>query len=93
MITLKGKSYRPRERGLDVTPAAQPSSPRDSASTAEIGQPITRATRAQAATAAPTASNFVATASTDHNQPWCTWPDQVDRRRGVRQSHGLRDRA
>jgi DNA replication protein DnaC len=30
MITLKGKSYRLRERGLDVTPAAQPPSLRDS---------------------------------------------------------------
>jgi DNA replication protein DnaC len=31
MITLKGKSYRLRERGLDVTPAAQAPSLRDSA--------------------------------------------------------------
>jgi hypothetical protein len=31
MITLKGKSYRLRERGLDVTPAAQATSLRDSA--------------------------------------------------------------
>jgi hypothetical protein len=34
MITLKGKSYRLRERGLDVTPAAQAPSLRDSASAA-----------------------------------------------------------
>jgi len=31
MITLKGKSYRLRERGLDVAPAAQAPSLRDSA--------------------------------------------------------------
>jgi len=31
MITLKGKSYRLRERGLDVVPAAQAPSLRDSA--------------------------------------------------------------
>ena len=31
MITLKGKSYRLRERGFDVAPAAQPPSLRDSA--------------------------------------------------------------
>jgi hypothetical protein len=31
MITLKGKSYRLRERDLDVTPAAQAPSLRDSA--------------------------------------------------------------
>jgi hypothetical protein len=31
MISLKGKSYRLRERGLDVTPAAQAPSLRDSA--------------------------------------------------------------
>jgi DNA replication protein DnaC len=31
MITLKGKSYRLRERGLNVTPAAQAPSLRDSA--------------------------------------------------------------
>jgi len=31
MITLKGKSYRLRERGLDVVPAAQTPSLRDSA--------------------------------------------------------------
>jgi DNA replication protein DnaC len=31
MITLKGKSYRLRERGLDVTPAAQAPPLRDSA--------------------------------------------------------------
>ena len=31
MITLKGKSYRLRERGLDVTPATQAPSLRDSA--------------------------------------------------------------
>jgi hypothetical protein len=31
MIILKGKSYRLRERGLDVTPAAQTPSLRDSA--------------------------------------------------------------
>jgi DNA replication protein DnaC len=31
MITLKGKSYRLRERGLDVAPAAQAPSRRDSA--------------------------------------------------------------
>ena len=31
MITLKGKSYRLRERGLDVTPTAQAPSHRDSA--------------------------------------------------------------
>jgi hypothetical protein len=30
MITLKGKSYRLRERGFDVTPAAQTPSLRDS---------------------------------------------------------------
>ena len=30
MITLKGKSYRLRERGLDVAPAAQAPSLRDS---------------------------------------------------------------
>jgi hypothetical protein len=31
MITLKGKSYRLRERGLGVAPAAQTPSLRDSA--------------------------------------------------------------
>jgi DNA replication protein DnaC len=31
MITLKGRSYRPRERGLDVAPAVQAPSLRDSA--------------------------------------------------------------
>jgi len=31
MITLKGKSYRLRERGLDIAPAAQVPSLRDSA--------------------------------------------------------------
>jgi hypothetical protein len=31
MIALKGKSYRLRERGLDVIPAAQAPSLRDSA--------------------------------------------------------------
>jgi len=31
MITLKGKSYHLRERGLDVAPAAQAPSLRDSA--------------------------------------------------------------
>ncbi len=30
MVTLKGKSYRLRERGSGVTPAAQPSSLRSS---------------------------------------------------------------
>jgi hypothetical protein len=31
MVTLKGKSYRLRERGLGVVPAAQTASLRDSA--------------------------------------------------------------
>ncbi len=31
LVTLKGKSYRLRERGLDVAPAAQTPSLRDSA--------------------------------------------------------------